>query len=156
MKFVGLLLFPRIPWDFFTSSLKNLSKFGPSANFYKVTEVLRFHKFESVTNSHASLGAARLSFWEDVLPSHIYIDGFSFPRISYIEPVLQCRKCCRFGQKFSVKPPSKSMTQRVVSLIISLCLSPMLGEEKFLKNSTLLIPSGILRAMKLLPNLDLP
>lgn len=90
---------------------KNIMKFGPLPEYCKVTEVFRFTRFESEkSRKRVDIDSVRICFSGNVLPSHISMDGVSYPVLPYREPVIQCRKCWRFGH-----------TDRVCSRSVGIC-----------------------------------
>ena len=77
---------------------KNISKFGPIAEYCRLAEVKRFTRRDPVNrDKFLPIETVLMCFSGDKLPSHISVDGVHYPVNPYRENVMQCRKCYHFN-----------------------------------------------------------
>lgn len=77
--------------------------------FCEVIEIMWSNKFDSSTNARLALDTVRMCFSGNALLSRIFVEGIHFPVKPYIQPVMQCRKCWRFGYTDKVCAGQKSL-----------------------------------------------
>lgn len=106
------------------TAVKQFAEYGFIPVYTKITEVKRFSKPNPENkDERINMDLVMMSFAGDVLPSHVVMDRIIFPVKPFIERVIQCKKCWRYGHSEKICRRSNMICSRCGTSHQGICSS---------------------------------